>query len=638
MSGLDVSAVETDALLTPPDGLDGNAVETHVLYKPPAGADASAVATHVLFTPPAGLDAEEIETFVLITSGGINYGSQTLSSIDQSVLAIPTVTATIDQTLSGIVNVALADGSLQAIIDAEISGEGTLYLVELYPLNRATDVVEEIHYSDGHYVSPPGGSKENEYFEGRVSQPLHLTRSIAVTPESPRRITMEVVGIEIINTDSEFDDYIGGYSIDGRLVVVKIGIKTWRYDQFVTIYQGRGVSWRYDLDKIEVTARDESHSLDVPLQSNSKGSYIYGGTGGSDGTAELAGKPMPMTFGRALNVSPVLVDPVNLVYQVHVRTVHLIDAYDRGAQLTYTSDYADFAALCAAPLSVGEFASSLAYGLFRLGSIPSGLVTANVQGDAVGGYITDTFGIVRRIINDFSPLDDTNLLLSDFIAMQTAVPWEMGWFRSTEMIDVSDAISDIVGHCASFWGGTPQGHITVGRLDTPDPSAVSLYLNSYDLKNLSIVDPPANVMPPRYRQRVSYQKNWTIQRGEDLAAVVTGARRQFLVEPYSLVSSVNAATQADFLLAQDPPILESLFYRFVDAQTECDRLLDLLSGPNLTVEAQCGFNGHMIRLGRTVQLTHPRVNGGNPWTAIVIGQNIDAQNETISAILWGPIS
>ena len=43
--------------------------------------------------------------------------------------------------------------------------------------------------------------------------------------------------------------------------------------------------------------------------------FFYGGTGGYDGTEELEGVRKPKLRGLARNISPVLIDPVNLIYQ-----------------------------------------------------------------------------------------------------------------------------------------------------------------------------------------------------------------------------------------------------------------------------------------------------------------------------------
>lgn len=47
----------------------------------------------------------------------------------------------------------------------------------------------------------------------------------------------------------------------------------------------------------------------MPVQNS-----FFLGTGGREGAADLAGASRPLTFGEVFNLSPALIDPLNLVY------------------------------------------------------------------------------------------------------------------------------------------------------------------------------------------------------------------------------------------------------------------------------------------------------------------------------------
>lgn len=546
---------------------------------------------------------------------------------------------------------------------------GQCYLLELYPYKRGTTAgtllyvnpigtkligysatavvnpnvgIVEVDYSDAGYTSPNLGQKQNIWFEGRASQPLHMQRTLPVTPEGSRRVLLAIVGIEIINSDGAMDSLLREYAIDGRQVMVKFGLKNsqaayagsaeTQYQTFTTIYSGRAAEWKGTLDKVDITARDEAYRLAVPLQSS-----LYGGTGGADGSAALTGKPKPLTFGKCLNITPTLIDSSALVYQFHSRASQAVDAvYDRGAALTGPdADYANYAALTGATVTGGHYVTCLALGLIRVGSTPSGLLTADVRGDAQGGYPNDTFSIVKRILTDFAGLvDGVDIDSAGFSYMINTVTGEMGWYQDTNSILIEDAISQIAGHCSAWWGGLPNGAISVGRVESPDANAIAADLKFYDVIDAQIIEPQQNTFPPRFRQRVSYAKNWTVQ-GTDIAGSVTAARRQTLAQPYSVASSLNGNTQADFALAQDPPVLETLFTSQADAANEAARLINMLSGLTTSVQITQGPDGHFLRVGSTVQLTNQRINGGSPWLARVIGQDVDVQNRRVVTTLWG---
>jgi hypothetical protein len=67
--------------------------------------------------------------------------------------------------------------------------------------------------------------------------------------------------------------------------------------------------------------RDRGFLLDVPAQKS-----IYGGTGGLDGTSDLAGKRKPFALGWPSNITPATVIPVEGVYQVSDGPVSAISA------------------------------------------------------------------------------------------------------------------------------------------------------------------------------------------------------------------------------------------------------------------------------------------------------------------------
>lgn len=101
----------------------------------------------------------------------------------------------------------------------------------------------------------------------------------------------------------------------------------------------------------------------------------FAGTGNVEGTAEMVGRLKPWAIGAVTNVEPILIDPVSLIYWV-----------DGGSTVTAVYENAltndapaatldSFSALKAASIAPGKWMR--APGLFRLGSQPSGKITAD---------------------------------------------------------------------------------------------------------------------------------------------------------------------------------------------------------------------------------------------------------------------
>jgi hypothetical protein len=488
-----------------------------------------------------------------------------------------------------------------------------------------------LRFSDTGFISTPADSLANTNFDGSVSTGLQMTSTTPPTPEVSRRATIQVGNFALANVDGQLDSAVRNYSVDGRKVRTLLGLRANGYDTYVPIFTGRMVQWDNNLSEVSIVVRDETYRLDKPMQTD-----IYDGSGGYSGGTDLAGRPRPMTFGQALNISPPLANATLLIYQVHHRAIQSVDAvYDRGAALTPGADYATYALLAAAVVSGGTYATCLAFGLIRLGSTPSGLITADIHGDAAGGYIDTTGLIAKRIIKDFGALADTDLDLSSWSNFDTGLPGTIGWFQDASAINVSDALDQVFGHCAGWWGALSTGLIQCGRLSVPTSDLYVLAIDENDDITLEILQPLSGTFPPRFRQRVGYQRIWTEQQDTDLAGAVTAARRAFLSQSFRVASSTDSSVQNAFLLATDPDPLQSLFYNQSDAATLADGLLTLYKSLRQTVRITIDLKGLSARLSATVLVTHRRLNGGNPLPMLVLDITILADQRQVELVLWG---
>jgi hypothetical protein len=135
--------------------------------------------------------------------------------------------------------------------------------------------------------------------------------------------------------------------------------------------------------------------LDQPLLGT------YAGTGGAEGPATLKGVEKPLAIGAPRFVPGVLVDAVNLVYQISAFAIEGVDAaLDRLTRYpAAASDHANHAALLAATIAPGFFATCIAEGKVRFGAPPFGKVSFLVKGDKAGtdGWVRTPGKIIRRI-------------------------------------------------------------------------------------------------------------------------------------------------------------------------------------------------------------------------------------------------
>ena len=505
------------------------------------------------------------------------------------------------------------------------------YPLATVPAEASVSGSTTLNFSDVSYISGPADSLISTPFEGVVDKGLRITRTLPSSPEASRRVNLDLGSFTLANNDGEMDSNVANFSVDGRRIQVLLGLETYKFENFFPIFTGRMIQWNNSMSAVSVKVRDEGYRLDVNLQSS-----LYDGSGGYNGGSDLTGKPRPVCFGQALNIAPPLINATSLVYQFHSRLASSVDAvYDRGAALIGDGNDADYATLIAAVIVTGHFRTCLALGLVRLGSTPSGLVTMDVKGDAQATYVSTAGEITSRILQDFGGLLSTEIDTAAFSSFATAFPGIIGWYQGPEPILVSAVMDAIFGSCCGWWGAGYDGMVQCGRLTTPNAEAYTLALDELDVINFEILDPLAGTFPPRYRQRVGYQKLWTTQQDTDLAGAVTASRRSYLSQEYRLTYAQDLTVPNSFLLATDPPPLVSLFYNSADAQTLADALLALYKVARQTIRVTVGLVGIAAKPGSSVLVTFPRLNTGSQTPMLVMDVTLNADKRQVELILWG---
>lgn len=478
--------------------------------------------------------------------------------------------------------------------------------------------------------SAPTSARENVHYEGRCDT-LNMDRTIPLIPESQSRSAVSIGDIRINNTDGFFDSLTQTYAVDGRKIeVLMLPDHSYQFMQAVPVFEGVGVRWTPDNDELVLEVREKSFFLDVPLLG------LFGGTGNGDGNSANVGHVIPQAYGLCRNIVAELVDPAKLIYRFHDRAASdVLAVYDRGAPITKATNHASYAALSAASTAAGTFDYALTTtgSYYRLGSSPSGTVTADVRGDALGGYVGTTGAILQRIMLRGTVIGNVNT--ASLADIDTALPGEIGCYFNQQM-DISEALDQVTSATFTFWGDIGDGTIGAYELTDPTGQTPDWELNEYAIAGeITPIALPESIGPTVWRRRIGFRINWNALSGTDIvpAPTITDARRKELQESYQIVSVADSARLVKNMLAVDAPILVTVFDASADATALGNRLLALYKPDRKLWNVPVSLAGYQIRLNDVILMKWPRFGLASGVLVRVVG--ISYQGATVVLTVFG---
>lgn len=373
-----------------------------------------------------------------------------------------------------------------------------------------------------------------QWVPGKLSGAFNyeITLGIGVGQQSGGSAAVGI--LELLDPDGELDD-LRTLAWDGAELELRRGEPEAYFDTFTPVAKLTTAGLRYNTRKKEILLRDLAWRL---TQAELHGQR-YGGTGGTDGDAALAGRIKPIAFGPVYNITPVLMVATALIYQVSCTSVLGIDVVkDGGAPLTFDADHATYADLAAVTPASGHFATCNALGLFKIGAAPVYIITADVRGDndTINGiaYPHTRASIARRIATGRG-----NIRLTDPGQIDTAAFEYLEQYQSATLnyywdgeISKADALAEVMGGGLGWWTIRLNGMLAVGQMEDP-ATATPLFSLAYpstagDVE--SRLDEPAmtDYHPPRRSTLMGWQRNYTVMSADQIAGSVPQATAAIL--------------------------------------------------------------------------------------------------------------
>jgi hypothetical protein len=317
----------------------------------------------------------------------------------------------------------------------------------------AIETTGTIYASDLGYRTLPTDPQGVVSYPPVMSQAFQMDRVVPVEP-GQTAASYAWGSIVLMNDDGRFNGIVASGNSDGRPAKILRGTKTWddtrgiwldpAYATLQPMFIGVATPWFLGADTLTIPLRDATYWIERNLQTQ-----LYGGTGTYDGTVAMAGQPKPIARGGTTgspirNVTPILIDPAQLIYQYNNAPGTVVNLYE-GAFAGHGYD-GDTSNLYTGSTATGHYRTDNSRGLFQLGSSPVQAITVDVTGSfQVAGAISRIALIAQYLLTEDLALPPGNIDTASFAAADTACPFVGGiYFDPGTIVNGATAVSDVL--------------------------------------------------------------------------------------------------------------------------------------------------------------------------------------------------
>ncbi|AHJ63270.1 Hypothetical protein GbCGDNIH3_5102 [Granulibacter bethesdensis] len=497
-----------------------------------------------------------------------------------------------------------------------------------------------IRVSDTGYRTRAADPSGVQTYPGLMAQAYEIDRSIALDPagsgETGARGT-----IRIVNADRRYDAVAASWNCDSRPVRLYQGRQVLdevrgifvdpAYSDLKPVFAGLCAPWFLTESDLTIPFQSSGAWLGRPVQVNR-----YGGSGGLDGIASMAGRLKPMGRGGTaaapiLNATPVQVDPVSLIWQVSDGPGQIVALYEGGdiGNILSSGQVGDITT--ASPAAGRYVWESSSRGLFiRLGSKNRYAITCDFVGDfPIGGAVSAPLDIARLLLTETLALPSSLIDLAAFAASGPYQSYVAGFYLDGGSPENGDAL---VGRIMASIGArlitSRAGKLRPYLLRSPIRMGTEPRLTTTHIMDLKAVALPETLSPPPLRIAVGYARNSTIQTS-GLDPDVAADRLQFLADEYREAGAVNAWVGLSYRRPNMPDRIPSVLLRQQDAQAVASDFITLwgqsraLYEVTLPIEDALSFD-----LTNAVILQYPVADLGNGKIGQVVAESIRSHDAT----------
>lgn len=412
----------------------------------------------------------------------------------------------------------------------------------------------------------------------------------------------------------------------GRDVDIYLGPRGGTQVQFgrVARMQSRSVSFELDETFIQVDPFDLL--LNEPLHTT-----FYAGTGGLEGGSDIKGNPKPELLGERRLFTPVEVDPVNRIYQIHNGAFDSIVAVlDEGVAKTFHNDVAD---ITTATPPAGKYSTSLANGYIKLGDKNGAIrVSARGHNSSSLGYVDSFSKLVRLLVGpSFAGLLDPGELDTGSFSTQSSYTATMGEYF-TQLITIREAIDTFLLSAGAHAVMKPNKIFKVGR--ATDPDAVTTPVDTIKESDITgqgfrvdTFEVPVGRVFIRYRPYDRLSET-------DINASVPVATAADYKQPWRVAKSEITTSEREQIERSVDITIDTRLINESDAQSLADEIRDLRKSVNglARLPVRKGLISRVI--GDVVKLEHSKLPV-SPKNILIVGLSGEGGSTGDSLVLTG---
>lgn len=513
--------------------------------------------------------------------------------------------------------------------------------------------VETLYASSVGYNHPSAPA----YYPPRIIDAANIKRNITAARRTFGRSDITGGEVRLNNIDGFYDEWFDkGYGFECRVL---FGDSEQAYQYYDVIMVGKVEQPSGDRDSIIFRFRSRQLELER-LISPEPYAGTNSGTTGIEGTEnDIKGESKIRIFGAPRNVTP---DPVNTSLRLyaynHDKAGNLaaIDSIAEqrlnGSPWTFNADYSALATLQAASIAQGEYETSLANGVLRLGGSAPG-ETGGTTGDVVENATASqnqAASVINRLFLD-ADVSSGDISSSDITTLTADVPYEVGVVvKDQTYAEVLDMLATSIG---GWYAENGQGVYNVKRLIDPNGGSPTVtpvatfkrfdYPNVAAVGDFAILDIDRVVSDddgrgvPAWRITVNYDRLWTVQDKNALATGLSDETREYYSREYRSVTLENPPIRTQYPEAVELTF-DTLLTKEADAIDLANHFQDLYGVQRavyrVTIGIQC-YCGSLVDLGDVVKIIHPRYGLQNGKQFIIIGMQYNAKKSEVELELWG---